>query len=317
MLLTQEQAKYYYDDLLLNHHNGTLEQKILVIRSRFDRVLQETGLLSENDKDFYQNALAKIEKVLKNNKGSKFTIKEFDNFRLYLNGIMHNRQIANENGYLKSLERLCLLISIFSATEIPISLKEIFSTQISLTPKKENKKLPVFFIIDATCSFIKNEVRDEFNNLVKDLDKILSNIGNVEFNYFVYNGNSIKIKNSKTNEKEIVEVNKPILNSIVKQLEYKLFQIEEKYKSNNISYYKPIQKIVIFLLGQSLYEDDSVNIEKHKPITNSTMIVPIRIDDKQYEENTKFFNQNYIYLKHEKLKMFFDWIYEVIKQIIN
>ena len=160
-------ADKYYESLRFNHYysGGTCEQRTLVLRVRFDNILEDITAAEyiankatchnydETNRNFY---VKKLEFIYK-----KFNIKEkerreFENLRKFLNRIQHSEIIAEEGDYIISLKTLCKLISVCSRTQIPEDLSTIspkekdVATSASKEKKRNANRLPVSVVIDTT-----------------------------------------------------------------------------------------------------------------------------------------------------------------------
>lgn len=151
-------ADQYYDLLLQNDKTeGTNEQKMLVLRRRFDRILRDTTGPFQSSSSFYKDSMEAIKSELG---VSDTDWKEYGRMMTAFNFLMHGDGEINKQRYMQSLQRMANFVSLLTKKEIPLELCNI------IKKKKEDvasRKIPVFCCISST-SIIEKENRDQFNN---------------------------------------------------------------------------------------------------------------------------------------------------------
>ena len=164
VLLSSKSAASYYKSLIDNHiSNGTCEQRIMILRLRFDNVLYE--IVPELDKDeqsFYQK---KLDFIFDNERVSFPEYIQSDTRALtqLLNKIQHSELVADEQLYQNCLIKLVNFISFCSKTDIPNELKNT-----KLSNKKENNVfLPLTICIDTKDIVINNDLRESLFGFLK------------------------------------------------------------------------------------------------------------------------------------------------------
>jgi hypothetical protein len=150
-------ADHYYGQLLQNEKTkGTNEQKMLVLRRRFDRILRDvTGPFSHSS-SFYTNSMEAIKEELEM---SDADWAEYARMKDSFNFLMHGDVDITQRRYMQSLNRMSNFIKILTKSEIPTELCSIIGA------KKESLpciKIPVFCCISST-SITEKENRDQFN----------------------------------------------------------------------------------------------------------------------------------------------------------
>ena len=150
-------ANHYYGQLLQNEKTkGTNEQKMLVLRRRFDRILREvTGPFSHSS-SFYTNSMEAIKGEL----GISDTEwAEYARMKDSFNFLMHGDVEVTKKRYLQSLQRLSNFVCLLTNVEIPLELCNILGTRKKIAT---NETVPVFCCISST-SISEKENRDLFN----------------------------------------------------------------------------------------------------------------------------------------------------------
>jgi hypothetical protein len=150
-------ADHYYGQLLQNEKTkGTNEQKMLVLRRRFDRILRDvTGPFSHSS-SFYTNSMEAIKDELEM---SDADWAEYSRMKDSFNFLMHGDVDITKSRYLQSLNRMSNFVRILTKSEIPPELCSIIGAQKESLP---NLKIPVFCCISST-SITEKENRDQFN----------------------------------------------------------------------------------------------------------------------------------------------------------
>ena len=154
--------------LLISNHNtlGTDEQKMLVLRRRFDYLLrQATGPFAPKE-SFYIEGMKRIQSAL-GNKAIEDDWKEFDRMRKSFNMVMHDDVEVDSLKYLCCLKRMAMFVSTITDSPIPISIKACYSGLRSTHSKHKNGSLiPVFCCIDRIAIKEKEE-REIFNQAAR------------------------------------------------------------------------------------------------------------------------------------------------------
>lgn len=164
VLLSPKSAATYYKKLIENHiSNGTCEQRIMILRLRFDNVLSE--IIPEIEKDeqsFYQK---KLELIFDNEWISFPEYIQSDTKALtqLLNKIQHSELVAEEELYLNCLIKLVNFISFCSNTDIPNELKNLNLS----TSKANNGILPLSICVDTKDIVINKEFRETLFGFLK------------------------------------------------------------------------------------------------------------------------------------------------------
>ena len=151
-------ADQYYDLLIQNEKTkGTYEQKMLVLRRRFDRILRDvTGPFSSSS-SFYKDSMATIKGEL-GISDEKWA--EFDKMKDSFNTLMHRDVSVGKGRYMLCLQRMAGFVCLLTKVEIPLELCGIFEKKNKIATKG---KIPVFCCISSD-SIIEKENRDLFNN---------------------------------------------------------------------------------------------------------------------------------------------------------
>ena len=139
-MLTKESALAFYQDIVANGKSGNYEQKVLVLRRIFNRVLLKM-FPSISEQDFYRACIDQIFETKKKRGEFRTSFsknqREYHQLRLYFNRIMHSEVVADENGYLTAVHSLSSLINFCSKIDIPVDVTSIYASQdIKSTNKK-------------------------------------------------------------------------------------------------------------------------------------------------------------------------------------
>ena len=182
-------AYHYYDLLIENERtNGTNEQKMLVLRRRFDRVLRDVTGPFVHSSSFYTNSMEAIKKRLGI---SDVDWAEYARMKDAFNFLMHGDVDVTKKRYIQSLNRMANFVSVLTNTEIPLELRMIIGEKKENIP---NKKIPVFCCISST-SITKKEDRDQFNlSALGFRNELLSDIrikDKIRFTFLVTNDQGI------------------------------------------------------------------------------------------------------------------------------
>lgn len=326
-------ANKYYESLRFNHYDsgGTCEQRTLVIRVRFDNILEDIVALdytstNEFGKDFYSERLKLLfEKFPK--KFSERDQRAIDDLRRFLNKVQHSEVTAGEKDYIRSLKTLSRIISICSNTQIPEELSNISadSIQSELPGNSQNlkdrnvacSKLPVSILIDTLNIAKTRESTLEFNNLLKRfINQISDDALCVDFSLVLIEKNGIKTIKPLEN----ISIFSPydridysaVNDAIKKSTQFLILGL------NNISNIDQmrIKSFMVLLLG-------SATLKFVKPIeelneirkSNKVTILPIGLDENIIKDN--FFqicpNREAMILTQTKYSEFFSWLYECVK----
>lgn len=340
-MLPHSRAQYYFKSLHFNHYEsgGTCEQRVLVLRARFDRVLEELTIKDYDSQNAYVEKLQQVFSALP----ERFTEdkkKEFHALRMYLNGVQHSTFEADEPQYKLSLKRLCDLISLCSGEDIPEELKVIWNNNneerkikcVNFTPRKygfEQQKvrntieLPFVLFIDC-LSIENNEVRrNHFNHSLQDLISKIADDGlSVNLRLILIEKNKIKYVVTKTGESSIFSYEKVCEDVLVNAIGNTCDFIQSRikcYKENKHEIYNP-SGLAVFMLSAECANilttpQKTIKLEENMAV----QIIPVGLtsgmDLKSFQKIS--LKNNALILKDDKYEMFFNWLHESLKMICN
>lgn len=338
-MLSRERAQYYYKSLLFNHYEsgGTCEQRVLVLRARFDRILEELFIKDIETLRDYKEKLNHVFKALSNNI-SEENKKECHALRRYLNGVQHSTFEADESQYRLSVKRLCELINICSNEEIPLELNDIWKNQepivetkkwngdrinknIKLDSTADKKELPVVLCID--CSIIEDDEkkRNQFNSALRSIISRINDELDVNLILILIGKNKIKCIITKTGKKIISNYKKVSEKIIVYAINNSCDFIESRikfYNDNNYKFYKP-SGLAIFMLtsevaGLIRKQQRTLTIEQQ-----GVQIIPVGLTSGMDKESFSNLTQNNTgeIMKDGCYEIFFSWVYDHLKMICN
>lgn len=235
-MISVQTANKYYESLRFNHYEsgGTCEQRILVLRVRFDSFLKEAIQSKNNENDFYveklQSLYSQFPKVF-----SKKDEDEFDVLRRFLNGVQHSKyDSVSENDYTLSLKRLCTLISKSSGEAIPELLQKLWDKSLhdpcnpkvsinetasllsdvnktSITNIKSSKGgiIPVSILLDTSNIATSAESTKAFNELLHNfIEELYSYDLPIKFTLIFLEKNGVKTVSPFTGTKHFVSIDK-------------------------------------------------------------------------------------------------------------
>jgi hypothetical protein len=185
-------ADHYYDLLIQNEKtDGTNEQKMLVLRRRFDRILRDVTGPFSNSPSFYTNSMDAIKTELG---VPDDDWAEYKRMKDSFNFLMHGDGIVTKKRYLQSLNRMSNFINLLTKVGIPSDLCAIIGKKEE-SPSPE--KTSVFCCISST-SIPKKEDRDQFNAAASKFrnellsDKRIKN--KIRFTFLVTNEQGIIVR---------------------------------------------------------------------------------------------------------------------------
>lgn len=339
-MLTTGRALFYYESLRFNHYEsgGTCEQRVLVLRARFDRILDEIVEKDTESRNFYVEGLKQIFTAFP----TRFTHDkqiECQAMRKYLNGIQHATYTADETQYIKSLHTLCDIIYLCSDVEIPKELQYIWNERSSddgiKQVNRENKiktqvrdfesgeELPIVLCLDCLM-FEHDEVGRKL--FVQSLSRFVSEISaeaeDAHLLLVFFNNHIIRYvvpKNGKVSNVNIKCMNGIILteviNNICGQLEHRL----SNHEKNRIRLFNP-SAIIVMMLSSTMagtldLPQKTIVLENNKNVK----VLPIGLDkgmDLTPFKNISVKNQAVV-LKKGELKELFSWLVETTRIICN
>ena len=341
-MLSHDRAQYYYKSLLFNHYEsgGTCEQRVLVLRARFDRILEELSIKDFDSQSVYVEKLQQIFTALP----KKFTEerkKECHALRRYLNGVQHSTFEADESQYKLSVKRLCELIKLCSEEDVPQELKQVWKNKESKGAKnlKENvehkteikknqsviekKEFP--FVLCVDCSIIENNEnrRAPFNDALRNfISKIADDELDVNLRLILIGKKKIKYIVTRTGETSIYNYEKVCEEIIVNAIDNSCDFLSSRlkfYNENDYIIYKP-SGLAVFMLSSEitdmLYKDqETLSLEVHKDI----QVIPVGLTSgMELESFKKLSHKNdAVVLKENKIEEFFNWLHESLKLICN
>lgn len=299
VLLSPKSAGLYYKSLIDNHvSNGTCEQRIMILRLRFDNVLSE--IIPEIDKEeqsFYQKKLALIfddgrmsfpEKIQSDTKA----------LTQLLNKIQHSELVAEEDMYINCLNKLVNFISFCSQTDIPNELRSV-----SISPKKANRGiLPLSICCDTKDIVFNNDLREALFVFLKKVTKDypieveLIPIGNLHVK-------SNAINSSVTNN---------LMTEALKNVSAFVTNCISKMKQKEESLFNP-QSLTIVLLSSEMFgkmtktPDEFLNLSKNGSI--STIVIGLNREINEEKVKKHFPDiMRFEYLQKGKYKEMFTWL---------
>ncbi|WP_455066112.1 hypothetical protein [Prevotella melaninogenica] len=337
-MLSRDRAQFYYKSLHFNHYEsgGTCEQCVLVLRARFDRILEELSIKDFDSQNVYVEKLQQVFSALPN----RFTEekkKECHALRRYLNGVQHSTFEPDESQYKLSVKRLCELIRLCSEEEIPLDLKKIWIGQehnsekckkdVASTLKKENSKgkadkIELPFVLCIDCLFIEKEEKKrlQFNNALRNLiSKIADDELDVNLRLILIGNNKIKYIDTKIGETSVYNYQRVCEDVIVNAIDNScdFFKSRLKYyNDNNYTIYKP-SGLAIFMLsagvsGLVTKKQETLLLEQQE-----VQVIPVGLTSGMDLEALSNLSQKNaaVVLKEDKFEMFFNWMFESLKMI--
>lgn len=341
-MLSKERAIQYYKSLHFNHFKsgGTCEQRVLVLRARFDRILEEVSVHDFDSQSLYVEKLQQVFSALP----KKFKKKEQNEchaLRKYLNGIQHSTFEADESQYLLSLKRLCNIIYLLSGENIPQELLDVWSIkQVNSvsTNKAHNEKtfiakddvvqnvcinneVPAILCVD--CSFLQHNdaLRKHFNELIINLIKeIGDNNLNVNLQLILLEKNKVKYVQpllGKTSYVSFQKLNSEVVDSLIDNslLFFKTrYTYFEQHEINNQS---PSWLITMFTSHVTKLLSNNKEIKELSKEKN-LIVLPIGMekgmDPKSFQS---ICNNRETMILSNKYEEFFYWLLDCFKNVCN
>lgn len=306
-LLNSKRANAYYKSLIDNHiSKGTCEQRIAILRLRFDNVLCE--VLPEIDKDensFYQ---AKLEMLFDDCVCSE-SIKN-DTFALknLLNKFAHSELAAEEKLYLNCLNKLAKFISFCSKTEIPDDLK------IVIEPNKQHNgsAFLLSICVDTKEVIFDNDLRTALNDFLKtetEKHPILIKLFPV--------GNNIGIQ--KSDIRNYMEGDD--MTNAFKNVGSFVTDILNKKRKNNEPLCNPPSLTIVLITSEMIDKKVNIPSEYNKlNKTNQTSTIVIGLDSDIRENRIReVFPDLMVFkkLQNGKYKELFAWLSEILDNICS
>lgn len=333
-MLPKERADFYFRSLHFNHYEsgGTCEQRVLVLRARFDRILEELSIKDFDSQGAYVEKLQQIFAAMP----AKFPLreqKECHALRKYLNGVQHSTFETDEYQYAKSLERLCKMISICSDVKIPEKLEEIWKkTDISINNQKSINNIDVYengtnnqatgrelpLVICVDCLYIEDneQRRSQFNQaLLKLISEIADNDLDINLRLILIGGNKIKYVVPLTGEVSTFNYQQVDESILIHALDNSYAFINSRlnyYKEMKINIFNP-SSIFVLMLSSELSKmlknsSNTISLEKEKHL----QVIPIGLTKGMNTECFKYVSEKSkgMILREDKYIDFFNWLNE-------
>ena len=288
-------AGYYYDLLLQNERtNGTNEQKMLVLRRRFDRILRDVTGPFAHSTSFYSSSMDAIKREL-DISDTNWT--EYMRMKDSFNYLMHGDVDVSKSRYLQSLLRMANFVSLLSNEEIPLALNEVIGKKKKINIKET--RIPVFCCISST-SITEKENRDQFNiAALKFRNELLSDIrikNRIRFTFLVASEDGIVVRDMS---------DKPVSKATPTKTPRETalhFAAQELSRQEN--------GMIILLYGGEKMKLNEGTIKSIKNLNPSIQIYPISLDQK----NTTFTGFPYKGQVYQMIpgcyEEFFNWLYD-------
>ena len=340
-MISIQTANKYYESLRFNHYEsgGTCEQRILVLRVRFDSFLEEAIQSKDNEKDFYveklQSLYLQFPKLF-----SKKDKDEFDVLRRFLNGVQHSKyDSVSENDYTLSLKRLCTLISKSSGEAIPELLQKLWDKSLhdpcnpkvsinetasqlydinktSITNIKSSKGgiIPVSILLDTSNITTSAESTKAFNEILHNfIEELYSYDLPIKFTLLFLEKNGVKTVSPFTGTKHFVSFDKIGENMMA-------YAIEELITNLTVSQDEIREESTKGICALLLGSKTSCLLPSGKQFaefveSNNIAVFPIGIDssiDKK-KINTLYPKRESMIMTEGKFPEFLSWLIECIK----
>lgn len=331
-MLDRDKASFYYKSLLFNHYEsgGTCEQRVLVLRARFDRILEELSEHNEEFKNFYVEKLQQVFKV--NPSGfTKKTKEECHALRKYLNGVQHSTFEADERQYVLSVKRLCQIIYLTSKVNIPSNLSSIWMNKtiedrvenrdmIILNSSIHTSRFPVAICIDTRKISNNYSKRNRLNNVLLNFIKDISdNELPIELSLYFIEESKVKVVNPFKNKVSLVEIDsnfKDAINELMNNIYTQLTdEVEKKNGSNQTKHFGPW---FISMLNQDLLNCLLPNDNFTKKNTSDLItVIPVGLTSGMQLDNYKSIcnKREGMILQEGKEEEFFNWLINCFKII--
>ena len=338
-MLPKERANYYYESLRFNHYDsgGTCEQRVLVLRARFDRILEELAIKDFNSQGAYVEKLQQVFKALP----ERFTEdvkKECHALRKYLNGVQHSTYAADESQYRVSVKRLCDLIYLCSNLDIPQEVEQIWCCpnitnvcnhkDIEIKPTEQTinhkcKELPVVVCVDC-CEIEGNEInRNQINqSLLNLISDISDNDLCVNLRLILIEKNRIKYIVPQTGEISSFNYQQIESSIVVGAINNSCEFIESRisfYNQNKYSLFNPSGLFVCMFSSKLLNLLNNSQRTISAEATDMLHIIPIGLTKGMDLEPFRLVSEKSqpMVLRGDKYEEFFNWLYESLRSICN
>ena len=287
-------ADHYYDLLIQNEKTeGTNEQKMLVLRRRFDRILRDVTGPFSNSSNFYTNSMD----IIKAELGvSDDDWAEFKRMKDSFNYLMHGDGLVSKKRYLQSLNRMSNFVCLLSKVGIPSELRAIIGEKKESTSQK---KTSVFCCISST--FIsQQEDRDQFNSAAsKFRNELLSDKrikDKIKFTFLVTNEQGIIVRDMSDRPVGNVTPTKTPRETAL------LFATQELTNHKD-------GMLILLYGGNKLQLSDNI-VSAIKGLNTSIQVYPISLD----HENSPFEGFPYDGQIYQMIpgcyEEFFNWLYD-------
>jgi len=341
-MLDKITASTYYKSLHFNHYKsgGTCEQRVLVLRARFDRILEEIAVKNFDSQNAYAEKLQQVFSAFPT-KFKEKQKKECHALRKYLNGVQHSTYEADEDQYRISVQRLCNLIYLCSDVLIPQELINIWEKKHlsekdsdSVVPPTEKEvkntlakpismdiglvvEIPMVICVD--CLYIEdNELRrNAFNHALSDfITEICDNEIAINLRLILIGKKSVKYIISKTGETSTFRY--PILS---KDIITQAFNNSADFIEKHISsvYFHTSSLFVPMLSSELLNMLDTgmrtLDLERKKYLR----IFPVGLTKGMRLDNFSLLSaeNKAMVLRDDKYEEFFEWLFMSVKTICN
>lgn len=292
-----------YFQLLISNHNtlGTDEQKMLVLRRRFDYLLrQATGPFAPKE-SFYVEGMKKIQSAL-GNKAIEDDWKEFDRMRKSFNMVMHDDVEVDSLKYLCCLKRMAMFISTLTNSPIPTGIKSCYSGLRSHHRKQEiGSLIPVFCCIDRTS--IKESVeRDMFNQAARQFrSDIIHNTKlskRISFKFIVSDTHTFEVRDLSDKPIEIVaETSSPREESMI----YALNGLNES----------GIGMLMTLFGGEPISTSNKLT-KAYNALKKTVRVYPIVLASQENPYSNLMLSQRVLQMQPDCYEEFFSWLYDSI-----
>ena len=327
-MLDREKAQCYYDSLLFNHvkSGGTCEQRVLVLRARFDRILEEIAECNDDSKSFY---VEKLQQIFKATHG-KFSKKDQDEchaLRKYLNGVQHSTFEADEQQYILSLKRISRLLYLISDVGIPSELSSIWLEKLNNGNKKEtafpvsNENVSRSIILPVTLCIDIQDVSDNFSKkekLNRAINRFIKEISDhgipVDLTLYLIDKMKIKVIEPFTNTISFMDVDTNLHNTV----NHLFSMINDKINSiiNSCDRRRTMAPWLVTLLNEETLNNLQPNNNLLSLSSSKQLIViPVGLTSGMQLVNYKGIcnEREALILQEDNEENFFNWLFNSIK----
>lgn len=345
--MSVQTANKYYKSLRFNHFEsgGTCEQRILVLRVRFDSFLEEAIEFKDNEKDFYVEKLQSLY-IQFPNKFSQKEKDEFDVLRKFLNSVQHSKVgDVTEKDYILSLKRLCTLIGKTTGEDIPEDLQQLWNeksskgtmTQGKKSPKhighemvqqtsdpqnddtnKKSKRgiIPVSILLDTNNIATSEKSTTAFNKLLHNfIENLYSYNLPIKFTLSLLEKNGVKSVSPFTGAKKFAPFDKLGENMMEYAIEELINNLSVKEDEKCVPTTKGVCAMLLGSKTTCLLPSEkkfAEFVEKNR-ITVFPIGIDSLIDKKKF--NAFYSKREAIIMTEGKFPEFFSWLIECIKKI--